>query len=444
MSRIVGLQAENVKRLKAIELHPNGSLVVVKGRNGQGKTSLLDAIQMALGGKGAQPAEPIRRGADSAQVVLDLEDMTVERRWTKKGTYLEVRAKDGSKLASPQAVLDKLVGSLSFDPLTFLRLKPAEQLALLRDLVGVNTSDLDAESKRIYDERTIVNREVERLKAQMPEAVNPNVPDEPVSLEALIEEQKTLLAKKPANDSMREEHRRAQEASSVAKKSLERAKAKLDQLLAEAEKARRGLAEAEAELAMTEDLSAELMGEVSNLVDPDLSAVTEKMRALQATNALVQQKHRRRNLAEQIEAKKRESDGLSSQLEGLAAEKEMRITSAKMPVPGLGFSDEGITYNGMAFSQASGAEQLRVSLAMGLASNPKLKVLLIRDGSLLDSESMRLVAEMAAQADAQVWIEVVGTGGPAGVVIEDGEVSEVQPEPKVIEAAGGKVRITEE
>jgi hypothetical protein len=58
---------------------------------------------------------------------------------------------------------------------------------------------------------------------------------------------------------------------------------------------------------------------------------------------------------------------------------------------------------------------------MGLALNPKLKVLLIRDGSLLDERSLAMVADMSERAGGQCWVEVVGKG-PAGIVIEDGLV----------------------
>jgi hypothetical protein len=93
----------------------------------------------------------------------------------------------------------------------------------------------------------------------------------------------------------------------------------------------------------------------------------------------------------------------------------------------FGFGEDGITFNGLPFEQASSAEQLRVAVAMGLALNPTLRVLLIRDGSLLDAENLGMVAEMAAEADAQVWIERVGEGDECAVVIEDGHVAEKEP-----------------
>jgi hypothetical protein len=95
-----------------------------------------------------------------------------------------------------------------------------------------------------------------------------------------------------------------------------------------------------------------------------------------------------------------------------------------MPIEGLALNEEGVTFNDLPFSQCSSAEQLRISVAMGLALNPKLKVLLIRDGSLLDEESMKALAEQAAAADAQVWLERVGDKDKCAVIIEDGAVKE--------------------
>jgi hypothetical protein len=100
------------------------------------------------------------------------------------------------------------------------------------------------------------------------------------------------------------------------------------------------------------------------------------------------------------------------------------MADAKFPVPELSFGDDGVLVKGVPFEQASAAEQLRVSVAMGVALNPKLKVLLVRDGSLLDAKSLQLLADMAEANESQVWLERVGDADAAAVVIEDGQVAE--------------------
>ncbi len=61
-------------------------------------------------------------------------------------------------------------------------------------------------------------------------------------------------------------------------------------------------------------------------------------------------------------------------------------------------------------------------MALGLAMNPKLKVLLIKDGSLLDEDNLAMISKMAEKAGGQIWIERVGLGKEMTVILEDGEV----------------------
>src|SRR5574343_816770 len=62
---ITELSIENVKRLQALRICPEtGKPVVITGDNGQGKSSILDAIELALTNSGLE--DPIRHGAKRA------------------------------------------------------------------------------------------------------------------------------------------------------------------------------------------------------------------------------------------------------------------------------------------------------------------------------------------------------------------------------------------
>jgi len=114
---------------------------------------------------------------------------------------------------------------------------------------------------------------------------------------------------------------------------------------------------------------------------------------------------------------------LTAKIEQLDTEKLDAIAKAKMPA-GLSFgADDDVQLGGVPFEQASAAEQLRASTAIAMALNPKLRVILIRDGSLLDADSMKLLAQLAADNEYQVFIERVAGDKPAGIVIEDGRVA---------------------
>jgi hypothetical protein len=82
-----------------------------------------------------------------------------------------------------------------------------------------------------------------------------------------------------------------------------------------------------------------------------------------------------------------------------------------------------VTLNGFPLGQASQAEQIRVSVAIGAALNSRVRIMLVRDGSLLDEKSMKLLEELAAQYDLQVWLERVSGDDEVGILIEDGMVA---------------------
>jgi DNA repair ATPase RecN len=416
--KIVKLESQNVKRLKAVEITPRGNVVVIGGANGAGKSSVLDSIWYALGGKDAQCEQPVRQGEQKARVAVTIGDLLVTRTFTPDGGgTLAVTSPDGKmRYGSPQKMLDALVGRLTFDPLAFMRMKPAEQLATLKELVGINFDQLDAKRRAAFESRTQVNRDIKALDGQlkgMPR--HDGLPDQEESLDALGDE----LANANKHNA-----------------NIEAAKSSLNGLRQTIEARRGEVAKADAEIARwqryrddaqakADDLSQQLAAretDVAAMATVDVAAITAKMRAADAGNQKVRENRARANVVKRFEALAAEAQDHTAEIDRIDAEKASMLAAAKFPVDGLSFGENGVAYKGLPLEQASSAEQLRVSVAMALAANPKLKVLLIRDGSLMDEQSMRLVAGMAAAADAQVWIERVGDGAECSVVIEDGQV----------------------
>ena len=199
--KITKLTTENVKRVKAVTIEPDGNLVIVGGKNASGKTSTIGSIAMAIGGKRLCPDVPIRKGEKNAkaEVVLD-NGMVVTRTFTPGGSMLKVEAGDGRAYTSPQALLDGLVGELGFDPLSWMRKKPKEQGAMLCELVGIDTGAIDTERKKLYDERTLANRELKKTELRLQTiAYDDDLPTEEVPLAELIAE---LKRRQSANASL--------------------------------------------------------------------------------------------------------------------------------------------------------------------------------------------------------------------------------------------------
>ncbi len=423
--KITGFKASNFKRIEVAEITPAGNMVKISGKNRAGKTSILDAIYCTLTGKASVPDEPLRRGAKrGASQVMIGDKYIAERTFSKKsGTQLKLTTAEGVKVSKPQQILDDLVGNLSFDPLAFQRMTSRQQADTLRELTGVDTTILDREYDRTFAERTPVNSRAKSLTARLAAVPVPDAAPAEVSVSALAEELEAageLNRENGASRELLEEMREQAHADSAA---LDAAKAKIEAFELKRDEAADRLAQIEADIEGQTSI-------VEGLEDIDTAPIRERMATAEESNA----EHRRateahaerdRLQAELTEASD-EAEAMTERLDALREQRIEMIAAADMPLDGLSFSDDGeVSYNGLPLDQASSAEQLMVSLAMGGALNPELRVLFVRDGSLLDSESMGIVETWAEGEDYQVWCELVDETGDIGIVIEDGQVAKV-------------------
>jgi hypothetical protein len=412
--KIIELQAENIKRLKVVRIVPKGNTVVLGGDNERGKSSVMDCIEMALGGAGRVPSVPIRSGATAGKIRLDLGELKVERAFsTSKGTSLVVTSADGKRIASPQAVLDKLYSSIAFDPLEFANQKPAEQVATLRRIVGLDFSALDAERARIYQEREASGRVLAQAKARLAAMPEPaaDVPDKEVSVAA-------LMAEKEAADNVNFEH--AAERAKLGKAVYE-----TTGFIKLVEQRRRELKEAEDLYAASRKAENAAQETVAALA-PDIlvAPIIEKIKGAESINWGVRARKTRAKEQNDVNRMEGERLALTSAIEDIDAKKAKALSEAKWPIEGLGFSDEGVTYNGLPFSQAGASARLRTSVAIGCAQHPDLQVMLVRDASLLDQKSMEMLARLAEEKDEMLWIERVGNGDKGAIILEDGEIKQ--------------------
>lgn len=408
---IIELTAENVKRLKAVRIKPDGSLVEITGRNGQGKTSVLDAIEMALGGKDSIPLRPIRNGEKAARVELDLGDMKVVRTFTDNGGgTLSVLSKDGARYPQPQTLLDKLGGKPGFDPLAFVRMKPEDQAKMLAQLAGVDLNDFKRQHDGLYSDRRDVNRDADALQKQL-DAIPPvaaDTPDEEIDPSSVLQKQQKAIAQNAGNEKVRQE--------------LTSRQADLVDINKRIADLQRSLAEGQQLQQKVVDCITDLEQQVQTLEDIDTSTFARQLTEANKTNEQVRTKWLTAEKQTALEARRRDAQELTEAIDRIKAERDQKIATAQLPVAGLALGETGITINGVPFSQASSAEQIRTSMAVALALNPRLRIVLIREASFLDKESRAIVAEMAEAAGCQCWMERVTDGEAVGIVIEDGEV----------------------
>src|SRR3990167_2032801 len=178
--KIVKLTIHNFLKLKDVEMNPSQTNVIV-GKNKQGKTSILKAIRTAF--TGDADSTSIRVGEGKAEITVELDELTIKRSITNKGSYMDISNKEGMKMPAPQKYLDGILGTFSFNPIEFFDKKPADRkkyllnaikLIISQDELAAYTGEklagidydvhalevVEAARKYYYDKRTIANGEV--------------------------------------------------------------------------------------------------------------------------------------------------------------------------------------------------------------------------------------------------------------------------------------------
>ncbi len=448
---ILELRIENIKNLKVVQIKPDGA-VILEGINGAGKSAVIDSIFMALTGKKIE--QPIRNGEKRAEIQVNLGQYRIKRIYTEKGDRLEVTNAEGAVFTSPQTMLNKIIGDLSFDPLSFAEKGRTtagirEQRNILAALVGIDFTEMNKERSRLYDERTIKNREI---KGGDPTSYKPS-PNAPLPLEALVgsmdkpedgtprveismegEIQKVTDLENAA-EHHREYERRIEQMNSVKStidRDIEEATREIEEMEETIRTLQQTIGQRNEDIAKSNAEKEKLANDIAAIPEPapvkpewidearkGLLQVEEKNKKIRAAieydQKLVQLEEARKAVAK-----------LEDAITKIDLEKERRVKEAQFPIAGLSITDEYIVYNGKPFGQLSTGEQIRISAAVAMALNPTLTVILIREGSLLDTAGLESIVALAQEKDYQLWIERVADKKTVGIFIEEGEIKDEQ------------------
>lgn len=375
---------------------------IITGPNGGGKSSALDALMIAMVDAGGHPSEPVRRGASKGVVRVTFDDGMVVTRTLRRGRapQLEVVAGDGEPCKRPQrSVLDKLWSKISWDPTEVYRMPDKELRIQLMRLAGIDWTALEDEAGRVYKERTIINRDVDKARAlldAMP--AHADAPDEPWDTEALIAELQRRLQHNGQGDDLQrvlEEATDSVEDRELSIIALEKELLDLQNRL----KLQRGHLAEERRAAQAAQLAAE------QHEPADVAEIEQQLARSREVNAAVLAKRQREAKAEELRTLETESAKATARLKAIKAEKQRQLEAAKFPVEGLSFSDEGVLYHGLPFAQAEESARLRVSVAIGLKLNPRMPTMICRYGGGLDASSIELLKGIVAEGHGQLLLE---------------------------------------
>ena len=425
-TKIISLEAENVKRLKAVHITPSeNGLTIIGGNNKQGKTSVLDAIACALGGAKYKPSDLTRKGSViPARIRLELSNgLVVER----KGKNAALTVTDPAGRKGGQTILDEIIETMALDLPKFMAASDKAKADTLLRIIGVGDqlARLEHDEKDTYNERLYVGRDADKKEkaAELMTAYN-DVPAELISVADLIKEQQEILARNGRNEEFRQKASELEKKEALAWERVTLAQAELEKAQARLEELTKEFNE------ISEEKEAAFFN-ASKLEDESTAEIEERIANIEETNRRIRanrDKERAKDEAEQLRSK---YNNLTSELESIRKAKADLLNGADLPLPGLSVEDGVLTYNGQKWDCMSGAEQLIVATSIVRKLNPECGFVLMDKLEQMDLGTLKEFSDWLEREGLQVIATRVSTGPECAVIIEDGTSTQVQaPEPE--------------
>ena len=172
---------------------------------------------------------------------------------------------------------------------------------------------------------------------------------------------------------------------------------------------------------ITQDITQE-NEDLESMVYWNLSEIDRKIKEAVEQHGLKVKLERKGEVKSEIETVEKAIKKHNKNLDIIKDAKTQRIKESAVPVEGVTFDGETIRYKGIEFEQCSTAERIEMSIAIGIKENPKIRILLIRDGSAIGKATMEKIKQLAKKNNFQIWIERVSNTKGNEIFIEDGQI----------------------
>lgn len=420
--KITALEAENVKRIKAVAFTPSPTgLTLVGGNNNQGKTSVLDALAWALGGERFRPDAAQRDGAIApAHLKVTLSNGVVVER---KGKNASLTVTDPTGRRSGQQLLNAFVEPLALDLPRFMDASDKEKADILLRIIGIGAElhTRDLEIKGLYDKRTFTGQLAAQKKHFAEEMISyPEAPDEPVSASELIRQQQDILARNGENQRLRAQYAELEQQVQQCVDELKRTRERIATLQQLAD-------ELDAKHTKLFNQRETARKTVSQLQDESTAELEASIRDIEETNRKVRANLEKSRAEDEAAQYASEYDRLTESIQQKRADRMALLNGADLPLPGLSVEDGVLTYKGKHWRDMSGSDQLRVAAAIVRRLNPDCGFVLL---DKLEQMDMTTLQEFSAWLEAeglQAIATRVSTGSECQIIIEDGMVKGTEP-----------------
>ena len=419
---ITALEAENVKRIKAVALTPAPTgLTLVGGNNNQGKTSVLDALAWALGGERFRPTAAQRDGAVApAHLKVTLSNGVVVER---KGKNASLTVTDPTGRRSGQQLLNAFVEPLALDLPRFMDASDKEKADILLRIIGIGAElhTRDLEIKGLYDKRTFTGQLAAQKKHFAEEMISyPEAPDEPVSASELIRQQQNILARNGENQRLRAQYAELEQQVQQCVDELKRTRERIATLQQLAD-------ELDAKHTKLFNQRETARKTVSQLQDESTAELEASIRDIEETNRKVRANLEKSRAEDEAAQYASEYDRLTESIQQKRADRMALLNGADLPLPGLSVEDGVLTYKGKHWRDMSGSDQLRVAAAIVRRLNPDCGFVLLDKLEQMDMTTLQGFSAWLEAEHLQAIATRVSTGSECQIIIEDGMVKDAEP-----------------
>lgn len=442
------LELVNFQVIKEFNADFDGNVYFITGDNELGKSTVLKAIGALLTGN----RDSVLKNGESkgfAKMIVgdDGEEYEVELKFTKanpRGT-LSIKSKTTGMKSDNVSMLQKIFGYTDFDAVEFSRWSETAEgrrkqievvKSLLPEEVRTRIAEIDTTVAGLKTERTGVNRDLKTYKS-ISDAAGQGLTTQDLKTYAKPKDITELMKEQAENAQLIEKAKTVRSALEQRKKQLEEIperlaaeKAAYEEAIEEAKKAierteklyKEAIAQIESEKADYEARKANAEKWLANYEEnnPEKLDTSEQLRKAEEYNKMAAKVADYLSKKKQEDDKKAEAEKMDSEIAELSAEREKLISSAKLPISGLSFSDDGLVLNDVPFvaGKVSDSQIMEVAAKLIIASNPTVKVFRIARGESLGQKRLQAILDLAKKEGFQGFIESV-VRGQQDLIIEE-------------------------
>jgi outer membrane murein-binding lipoprotein Lpp len=391
MSKVKKITVSNLKAVSSLTADFNGCTAIITGGNNKGKSSFLKSLPERL--RGVKPSMILKEGEKEGFAEWEL--TTGEKfTWNFDGKKEKLAFTTERNI---KTAITKDLSSYYFPPVfdvdEFLNSTPKKQKETLQKLTGIDFTEIDLMYKAAYEERTWANKKLAEEKAKLIQ-VDPLLPPE---ITPTIELEKELAGIDAHNQGVKNKTDLVEQKN----KALSDNELEILQL-----KERIKIIEQKNSLLNSELLELDVwLDEEENQLKTNARELEEKITKIKEENKAVEENKKAADQKLVYEKCVLEAERLDKEVKKIEQEKLDVIKNASMP-DGFGFSDEGITYKGFAFTkdQLSSSGIYIAALKLAAIGLGEVKTLHF-DASFLDKQSLCEIEQWAHENDLQLLIE---------------------------------------